>query len=195
LPIVVERKKGTLWILDEPSAGLHADEIELLLGACHHIVDAGGSVLMVEHDLELIARADWVIDIGPHAGSGGGRVVAEGPPSALFAADTLTGKALRDRSQPERDVRSPEAALAPELSVLGAREHNLKQVDVSVPHRALTVVTGPSGSGKSSLAFDVIFAEGQRRFLETLTPYARQFLPSMPRPDVDSVSGVPPSVS
>jgi excinuclease ABC subunit A len=192
---LVERKKGTLWILDEPSAGLHADEIELLLGACRHIVDAGGSVLMVEHDLELIARADWVIDIGPKAGSGGGRVVAEGPPSAIFAADTLTGEALRARAEPRRKAPPPHGVLAPELTVRGAREHNLKQVDARVPHQALTVVTGPSGSGKSSLAFDVIFAEGQRRFLETLTPYARQFLPSMPRPDVDSVSGVPPSVS
>jgi excinuclease ABC subunit A len=192
---LIERKKGTLWILDEPSAGLHSDEIELLLGACRHIVDAGGSVLMVEHDLELIARADWVIDIGPKAGSGGGRVVAAGPPSVIFAADTLTGKALRDRAEPAPRSLPPHGVLAPELTVRGAREHNLKQVDVSVPHQALTVVTGPSGSGKSSLAFDVIFAEGQRRFLETLTPYARQFLPSMPRPDVDRVSGVPPSVS
>src|SRR5690606_19672735 len=165
LPIVVERKKGTLWILDEPSAGLHADEIELLLGACRHIVAAGGSVLMVEHDLELIARADWVIDIGPRAGTGGGRVVGEGPPSAIFQADTLTGQALRDRSEPARAPREPQPTLAPALEVRGAREHNLKQVDAVVPHRALTVVTGPSGSGKSSLAFDVIFAEGQRRFL------------------------------
>jgi len=192
---LVERKRGTLWILDEPSAGLHADEIALLLHACRHIVDAGGSVLMVEHDLELIASADWVIDIGPKAGSGGGQVVAEGPPSAIFEADTLTGRALRARAEPSSRAAAPHVAMRPELTVQGAREHNLKQVDVAVPHQALTVVTGPSGSGKSSLAFDVIFAEGQRRFLETLTPYARQFLPSMPRPDVDSVSGVPPSVS
>jgi excinuclease ABC subunit A len=192
---LVERKRGTLWILDEPSAGLHADEIALLLRACRHIVDAGGSVLMVEHDLELIASADWVIDIGPKAGSGGGQVVAEGPPSVIFEADTLTGRALRARAEPSAKAPAPHGLLRPELAVQGAREHNLKQVDVRVPHQALTVVTGPSGSGKSSLAFDVIFAEGQRRFLETLTPYARQFLPSMPRPDVDSVSGVPPSVS
>ncbi|HWO13097.1 MAG TPA: excinuclease ABC subunit A, partial [Polyangiaceae bacterium] len=192
---LVERKRGTLWVLDEPSAGLHVSEIELLLRACRHIVDAGGSVLMVEHDLELIASADWVIDIGPKAGSGGGRVVAEGPPSTLLASDTLTGRALRARAEPGAKPAPAHEALRAELSVRGAREHNLKQVDVTVPHQALTVVTGPSGSGKSSLAFDVIFAEGQRRFLETLTPYARQFLPSMPRPDVDQVSGVPPSVS
>src|SRR5690606_3367459 len=73
--------------------------------------------------------------------------------------------------------------------------HNLRDVSVDIPHGALSVVTGPSGSGKSSLVFDVLFAEGQRRFLETLTPYARQFLPTMPKPDVDAVTCVPPSVA
>ncbi len=81
------------------------------------------------------------------------------------------------------------------MVVARAREHNLKDVSVKIPHGKLTVVTGPSGSGKSTLAFDVVFAEGQRRFLETLTPYARQFLPTMPRPDVDRVTGVPPSIA
>jgi excinuclease ABC subunit A len=192
-----ERRRGSVWILDEPSAGLHPSEIDLLLSACRQIVEAGGSVLMVEHDLELIAQADWVIDMGPEAGHGGGRIVAQGPPSAILAAASSTGRALRERTgrtpRPEAEPRSQPQR--PELVVRGAREHNLKDLDVVVPHQSLTVVTGPSGSGKSSLAFDVIFAEGQRRFLETLTPYARQFLPSMPRPDVDRVSGIPPSVS
>jgi excinuclease ABC subunit A len=76
-----------------------------------------------------------------------------------------------------------------------AREHNLKELSCAIPHGRVCVVTGPSGSGKSSLAFDVVFAEGQRRFMETLTPYARQFLPTLPRPDVDAVSGVPPSIA
>ncbi|HEU4577865.1 MAG TPA: excinuclease ABC subunit UvrA [Polyangiaceae bacterium] len=192
-----ERRKGSLWILDEPSAGLHPSEIDLLWSACEQLVDGGGSVLMVEHDLELIARADWVIDMGPQAGRGGGRVVAAGPPSAILEAASATGQALRERTgRAERPTAPPRSApQQPELVVRGAREHNLKDLDVALPHQALTVVTGPSGSGKSSLAFDVIFAEGQRRFLETLTPYARQFLPSMPRPDVDRVSGIPPSVS
>jgi excinuclease ABC subunit A len=81
------------------------------------------------------------------------------------------------------------------ITVERAREHNLKDVSAEIPHGSLCVVTGPSGSGKSSLAFDVVFAEGQRRFMETLTPYARQFLPTLPRPDVDSVTGVPPSIA
>ncbi len=81
------------------------------------------------------------------------------------------------------------------IRVAHAREHNLKDVSCAIPHGKLCVVTGPSGSGKSSLAFDVVFAEGQRRFMETLTPYARQFLPTLPRPDVDSVHGVPPAIA
>jgi len=194
---LAERRRGSVWILDEPSAGLHSSEIDLLLLACHQIVDGGGSVLMVEHDLELIAQADWVIDMGPHAGRAGGRIVAQGPPSAILESPGLTGQALRVRTgkSPPPAPRPRAEPERPELVVRGAREHNLKDIDAHVPHQALTVVTGPSGSGKSSLAFDVIFAEGQRRFLETLTPYARQFLPSMPRPDVDRVSGIPPSVS
>ncbi len=192
-----ERKRGSVWILDEPSAGLHPSEIDLLLAACRQLVDAGGSVLMVEHDLELIAQSDWVIDMGPQAGRAGGQVVAQGTPEQLLAQDSATARALRARTgrEPAPPLAVRSEPRPPELSVRGAREHNLKDLSVTLPHQALTVVTGPSGSGKSSLAFDVIFAEGQRRFLETLTPYARQFLPSMPRPDVDRVSGIPPSVS
>ncbi|MFO7180391.1 MAG: excinuclease ABC subunit UvrA, partial [Pseudomonadota bacterium] len=196
-----EAARGTLFVLDEPSAGLHADEVERVVEACDRIVDGGGSVLVVEHDLDLVARADYVIDLGPGSGANGGRITAEGPPEAVARTDTRTGRALAARIAPRRTTsRPPRAARAPEptervLRVERAREHNLRDVSVTVPHGALTVVTGPSGSGKSTLAFDVIFAEGQRRFLETLTPYARQFLPTMPRPDVDAVTGVPPSIA
>ena len=185
---------GALFILDEPSAGLHADEVVHLLSCLDAIVLAGGTVLVVEHDLDVIRAADWVIDLGPRAGADGGRVVAVGTPAEVSKSNTLTGRALRKRARPaSRTVKA--RPCAPALRVERAREHNLREVSVTIPHGALTVVTGPSGSGKSTLAFDVIFAEGQRRFLETLTPYARQFLPTMPRADVDHVSGVPPSIA
>jgi excinuclease ABC subunit A len=193
-----ESHEGELLVLDEPSAGLHADEVRSVLDALDVIVDAGGSAIVVDHDLDVIGHADWVIDLGPDAGTGGGRVVAEGTPEAVLRADSRTGRALRERGQAAaRVARSPrpKSAARAALTVMRAREHNLHEVSVEVPHGALTVVTGPSGSGKSTLAFDVIFAEGQRRFLETLTPYARQFLPTMPRPDVDGVEGVPPSIA
>jgi len=201
-------RPGTLYVLDEPSAGLHADEVELLLSAFSVLKRAGGSVVLVDHDLSLVLAADHVIELGPGGGARGGELVFEGTPSRLAAADTATGRALaRARKQADASSKQRPAsagapslvarrvAAAPELRVTGAREHTLKDVAVVIPHNRLTVVTGPSGSGKSTLAFDVVFAEGQRRFLETLTPYARRFLPTLPRPNVDSVIGVPPSIA
>ncbi len=203
-----EQHAGALFVLDEPSAGLHADEVARVLSALAVIVEAGGSVVVVEHDLDVVANADFVVDLGPEAGAGGGLVVASGAPREVARVhESRTGRALALHFANREPKKGPEPrragrAKAPAgpkpvhtLSVTRAREHNLQDVSVDIPHGALTVVTGPSGSGKSTLAFDVVFAEGQRRFLETLTPYARQFLPTMPRPDVDSVTGVPPSIA
>ena len=197
-----EDAKGTLFVIDEPSAGLHAEDTEHVVIALRALVEEGASVLVVEHDLDVIRAADWVIDLGPGAGPDGGRVVAEGPPAVVTKAASKTGAALRgdDLIDPlalaDRGSVPPSKPVANDaIRVEHAREHNLKQVSCSIPHGTLSVITGPSGSGKSSLAFDVIFAEGQRRFMETLTPYARQFLPTLPRPDVDNVFGVPPSIA
>ena len=186
---------STLYVFDEPSAGLHVDEIRLVLDNLRGLVDRGCSVLLVEHDLDLIWGSDWVIELGPGAGAHGGRVVAQGYPWQLRRARTRTGAALRSRPSLRRGHGSPAVDHARELRVERAREHNLKEVSCAIPHGQLTVVTGPSGSGKSTLAFDVVFSECQRRFLETITPYARQFLPALPRPDVDSVTGIPPAVA
>lgn len=185
--------KGTLFVVDEPSAGLHADDAAHVVRALRTLVERGASVVMVEHDLAVIAEADWVIDLGPEGGPRGGQVVAEGSPETVAASASKTGEAFRMARTPRKPRRLEERE--PAIAVEHAREHNLKDVSCKVPHGKLCVVTGPSGSGKSSLAFDVVFAEGQRRFMETLTPYARQFLPTLPRPDVDLVTGVPPSIA
>ena len=190
-------ERDGLLLLDEPSAGLHAADVDRVVAALHALVDAGTSVIAVEHDLAIVAASDWVVDLGPGAGKEGGKLVWEGPPRDLVAkgrgrtADAL--RAAKTLSLPPR-TRKNEVA-KPVLSVEHAREHNLHEISCEIPLGKLCVVTGPSGSGKSTLAFDVVFAEGQRRFLETLTPYARQFLPMMPRADVDRVTGVPPSIA
>jgi len=196
---LTEEAPGTLFVVDEPSAGLHASDTAHVIGALHALARDGASVIVVEHDLDVIRASDWVIDLGPGGGPYGGRIVAEGTPEDVARADTRTGAALRgDPAGSDRRVsRSPDLpARAPEAIVVShAREHNLKDVSCAIPHGKICVVTGPSGSGKSSLAFDVVFAEGQRRFMETLSPYARQFLPTLPRPDVDAVWGVPPAIA
>ncbi len=191
-----EVAKNTLFVVDEPSAGLHADDAAHVVRALKTLVKNGASVVMVEHDLAVVTEADWVIDLGPGGGPRGGRIVAEGTPEAIAKSDSKTGEALRAAAGKKPARRKTVVSSAPDaITVHHAREHNLKDVSCKVPHGKLCVVTGPSGSGKSSLAFDVVFAEGQRRFMETLTPYARQFLPTLPRPDVDLVTGVPPSIA
>src|SRR5580658_5891166 len=201
-----EEAKGGLFVVDEPSAGLHPQDVKYVIDALRALVDQGASVVVVEHDLDVICAADWVIDLGPGGGPQGGRLVAAGTPDEVARTDTRTGKAMAARdSRPARRRGASTTDFATErdraragpssIEVSHAREHNLKDVVCAIPHGKICVVTGPSGSGKSSLAFDVIFAEGQRRFMETLTPYARQFLPMLPRPDVDRVTGVPPSIA
>ncbi len=188
--------KDTLFVVDEPSAGLHAEDSAHVVAALHALVDGGASVVMVEHDLSVVREADWVIDLGPGGGPLGGVIVAEGTPHELESAMTKTGEALRGLpATTEPQAIDAERGTPDAVVVSHAREHNLKDISCKIPHGKLCVVTGPSGSGKSSLAFDVVFAEGQRRFMETLTPYARQFLPTLPRPDVDRVTGVPPSIA
>jgi excinuclease ABC subunit A len=208
---LTEETPGTLFVVDEPSAGLHACDTAHVIGALHALADEGASVIVVEHDLDVIRASDWVIDLGPGGGPYGGRIVAEGTPEDVARADTRTGAALRGKTlscrisegrevgdsglPPYASSAPPRPTIPDAIIVSHAREHNLKDVSCRIPHGQICVVTGPSGSGKSSLAFDVVFAEGQRRFMETLTPYARQFLPTLPRPDVDAVWGVPPAIA
>ena len=166
----------------------------------------GHSVLVVEHNLDILNVADWVIELGPEGGEQGGYLMFEGTPDELVTQTTHTGRALHAWRETQ-EGRNTEAffhfpdtnrALLPhpdEITVEGAREHNLQNLSVSIPHNEFTVITGPSGSGKSTLAFDIIFAEGQRRYLESLNAYARTMVQPPPLPDVDAVRGIPPSVA
>jgi excinuclease ABC subunit A len=199
----------TVYILDEPTTGLHFDDIHKLLQVLHGFVDAGNTVVVIEHNLEVIKTADWVIDLGPEGGNGGGRLVIAGTPEAVAECESsFTGQALRPvlsrqpakvrRNGSGRRRAAAAAAGNGELRTLrveGAQQHNLKNISVELPRERMTVCCGPSGSGKSSLALDTIYAEGQRRYIESLSAYARQFLGQMQKPKVDHVSGLSPAVS
>jgi excinuclease ABC subunit A len=195
-----DAKPGALIVLDEPSSGLHPADVAPVLSVIDRLVARGDTVVAIEHDMRVAASADVVIDLGEGAGTLGGRIVAEGTPEQVAAASTRTSpfmaQALLGQLEvPAPRVREDAPPLPHTLEVVRAREHNLRDVSVSLPRNQLIAVTGPSGSGKSSLAFGVIHAEAQRRFIETLSPYARQYLPQLPRPDVDRVSNVEPSIA
>lgn len=197
-----EGTASSLLILDEPTTGLHFVDIEKLLLIFQRLVDSGHTLLVIEHNLDVIKSADHLIDLGPGAGTQGGRIVGTGTPEEIAATDSHTGtflaplfrkKRKTHTSQPARAKRSP--ALENVISIQGARHHNLKNISLEIPRDELVVVTGLSGSGKSTLAFDLVFAEGQRRFLDSMSPYARQFAEQLEKPDVDKISGLPPTVA
>lgn len=197
-----KRETGALLIFDEPTTGLHFDDVAQLLRVFQRLVDQGDSVIVIEHNLEVIKSADWVVDLGPEAGDQGGKLVTSGTPEEVAqCAESHTGRFLAPLLGGKRSHKVPAArATAPKkaldvIRVQGAREHNLKNITVEIPREKIVVVTGLSGSGKSTLAFDILFAEGQRRFLDSMSAYARQFVEQMEKPDVDSIEGLPPSVA
>ncbi len=158
---------GVLYVLDEPSIGLHQRDNERLLKTLLRLRDLGNSVVVVEHDEDLIRAADHVVDMGPGAGVHGGRVLAQGTPHEVAANDqSVTGAYLRGQRRIEVPAtrRLSAQALAPQqLYIRGARGHNLRQVDVAIPLGVFTCVTGVSGSGKSTLINDTLYAAAARR--------------------------------
>jgi excinuclease ABC subunit A len=196
---------GCLYILDEPTTGLHFDDVRQLLEVLHRFVEQANTVIVVEHHPDIVKSADYVVDLGPEGGEGGGRVIATGTPEEVARSKrSHTGAMLREILGQEHHVAPPEHHRkrltsdrrgSEAIEVYGAREHNLKGVDVRLPRRKLNVLTGVSGSGKTSMALDTIYAEGQRRYVESLSSYARQFVEQMPKPKADRVAGLSPAIA
>jgi excinuclease ABC subunit A len=167
---------STLYVLDEPTIGLHPQDSDRLLGLLRDLARRGNTVLVVEHDRTLIRGADHIIDLGPAAGEHGGEVVAEGPIETILACErSLTGKYLRERPptparrhmarfrrEQGRETLDHEISSLPRVLIRGARAHNLKNVDLELPLQALVAVTGVSGSGKSTLIENVLYGTYQR---------------------------------
>ena len=233
--------RGKLLIFDEPTTGLHFEDIARLVHAFGLLLKAGHSLLVIEHNLDVIRAADWVIDLGPEGGERGGELIAAATPAELAReARSHTGRALAQYAAATsaaalqfetvttyaRAAKTVDSASVVRVAdsggsesidhgsvvvvadrnaaesfdhnsviVRGAREHNLKNVNVEIPRDRFTVITGVSGSGKSTLAFDILFNEGQRRYLESLNAYARQFVQPAARPDIDAIYGIPPTVA
>jgi excinuclease ABC subunit A len=201
----------TLYLLDEPTTGLHMADVGRLLGALQALVEAGNTVIVIEHDADVIKCADHIVDLGLEGGGAGGQIVGEGPPEQIATLNTPTGRLLAELLEREGkavltgegvgsyDFRPPRAKRRAseerELVLTGVRTHNLRGVDLRIPHGQMTVITGPSGSGKTSLAFDTLFAEGQRRYVEALSTYARRFLGRMDKPPLDSALGLAPAIA
>jgi excinuclease ABC subunit A len=200
-------------MFDEPTTGLHFDDIAKLMRALRKLLDAGHSLLVIEHNLDVIRASDWLIDLGPEGGDAGGLVVAVGTPEQV-------------RRHPDLPHRQGPARVRQRASVLGSpcgvrkacrctrcrhacpagtgagrdpdRQCQGAQPALAVGRhsaRPFSVVTGVSGSGKSTLAFDILFNEGQRRYLESLNAYARSIVQPAGRPEVDAVYGIPPTVA
>ena len=199
-----KRNQGhTLFLFDEPTTGLHFTDVSKLVSSLGKLIEGGNSVIVIEHNLDLISCADWVIDLGPEGGDQGGEVIAIGAPGELSKrGKTPTEVALKDHFErrtsqadiPSLDFERVESPIDM-ITIRNAREHNLKDISLSIPYNAMTVITGLSGSGKSTVAFDILFAEGQKRYLETINAYARQFVQPSTRADFDAVIGIPPTVA
>jgi excinuclease ABC subunit A len=202
--LLIKVKSGKDFILlDEPTVGLHLQDVKHLIQTLEFLKKEGHTIIIVEHHPEVMLCADHIVELGPEGGEKGGYLLYQGDLKGLLKAKTPTSKALKEYLSPHhfntlkeaKPVHPEQSQEGKVISLRGVKHHNLKNLDLDLPREKLIIVTGVSGSGKSTLAFDVIFSEGQRRFLETLPGYFRQFIKVHEEPNVDLITGLPPTVA
>ena len=191
---------NTIYILDEPTTGLHFYDIKKLIDVLQKLVEKGNTVLVIEHNMDLVKTSDWIIDLGPEGGKFGGELIAEGTPEKIGKLNTPTGIAIAGHLKPKAiqpGVQKIDKSVRPiqNITVLGASQNNLKGINAVIPRGKITLCTGPSGSGKSSFAFETVYAEGQRRYIESMSAYARQFVKQCPKPKVEQIEGLSPAIA
>ena len=200
-------QQNVLFAFDEPTTGLHVHDAERLIELLRNLVTRGNTVLCIEHNLSVIQNADWIIDLGPEGGAAGGKLLFAGPIDEFLKNTTsetatylkkyiqdIQANPIKGANKKKKNNITNISQRAKDLLITGATEHNLKNITVSVPTDRIVAITGVSGSGKSTLAKDIIYAEGQRRYLDCLSPYARQFIKELKRPDIESIVNVRPTI-
>ncbi|MCF8228347.1 MAG: excinuclease ABC subunit UvrA [Bacteroidales bacterium] len=189
----------TLYLLDEPTTGLHNADVKVLLKSLQNLVKKQNTVILIEHHLGLIASADHIVDLGPGSGKEGGRLVASGRPEEVMEnPESLSGKALKEFLQHDSSFTADKNKILqkkPYIDLQGLKTNNLKNIALRIPHQKLNVLTGISGSGKSSLAFDTLYAEGRNRFLESYSAYVRNRIGMISSADFDEINGLTPTMA
>jgi excinuclease ABC subunit A len=189
-------KKHTLYIIDEPSSGLHAHDVQIMLANLEKLINLGHTVVLVEQNHTFIKNADHLIELGPVSGGKGGKIIFHGiPKDILNVLESNTTKALLGKIETDVKQESHVFDIYNPIQLKGVTTHNLKNIDVEIPVNKITTITGVSGSGKSSLAFDTLFTEGRQRYAESFSAYMRNRLNINSEARFKSVKGLMPTIA
>ncbi len=188
--IMRNSKKHTLYILDEPSTGLHSYDVEILLQTIQQLKQKGNTIIIVEHQDEILKAADYIIELGPKSGKYGGNLVFEGSINAFLKQDSLTANYIQSKVKPNTIEQNKKLKRNNSIDFYGVKTHNIKDINISIPKNKLVVFTGVSGSGKSSMAIDTIFRTANSAYLETFPNYVRSKLNNKSDADYDYSEGL-----